>query len=260
MTKIIAISGKKQAGKNTSANHFHGRVLKNMGSIEDFALDQKGNLHILTKNSEGTVAWGAFDVTRRDNEFLDYAEVNMWPYVKIYVFADALKELCTELFDIPKECVWGTDEQKNTIMPHLLWENMPGNAKRKTKDSIFPVKGAMTAREFMQYFGTNIMRQMYGDIWAKHAIKRILREGSQLAVIADVRFPNEVQTVLDAGGEVIRLTRSPYNDQHHSEIALDPDHFDQSKFSYVIDNGAENYDIADLCTDLDRVYREIMAK
>lgn len=256
MTKIIAISGKKQAGKNTSANHFHGRVLKNIGNISDFALDQSGNLHVLTKNSEGTEAWGQWDITRHDEQFLQYAEANMWPYVKIYVFADALKELCTGLFDIPYECVWGTDEQKNTVMPHLLWENMPGNKKSKT--SKFPTKGPMTARQFMQYFGTEVMRKMYGNIWVSNLMKRIIRDGSELAVVADLRFPNECDAILDAGGTVIRLTRNTLNDQHESELALDDGNYDQSRFTHIVDNAPESYTIEDLCTDLDKIYKGMM--
>ncbi len=256
MTKIIAISGKKQAGKNTSANHFHGRVLKNIGHISDFALDQVGNLHVLTKNDEGVEAWGQWDINRRDEEFHQYAEANMWPYVKIYVFADALKELCTGLFDIPYECVWGTDDQKNRVMEHLLWENMPGNAKKRSKkETGFPSEGPMTARQFMQYFGTEVMRKMYGNIWVSNVMKRIARDGSELAVIADLRFPNECEAILNAGGTVIRLTRDIMHDTHESELALDEGNYDQTRFTHIIDNAPASYSIEDLCTDLDKIYR-----
>ena len=45
---IIGISGKKQAGKNTAANYFHGLVLRNRGMVEDFNIDSTGGLVIKT--------------------------------------------------------------------------------------------------------------------------------------------------------------------------------------------------------------------
>jgi hypothetical protein len=124
--KIIGISGRKQAGKNTTANIFHGLVLEHYGLAQKWAIDDDGALKVLTHDSVGNLGWGEFDVTRKDDEFASYANENMWPYVKLYSFADELKRMCTYLFDIPHEHVWGTDEQKNTVQPHLLWENMPG--------------------------------------------------------------------------------------------------------------------------------------
>jgi hypothetical protein len=133
---------------------------------------------------------------------------------------------------------------------------MPGD--KKSKKSKFPSEGAMTARQFMQYFGTEVMRKMYGNIWVSNLMKRIARDGSELAIVADLRVPNECDAILDAGGIVVRLTRDIMHDDHESEIALDEGNYDQSKFSYIIDNAPESYTIADLSTELDRIYREIM--
>ena len=57
-----------------------------------------------------------------------------------------------------------------------------------------------------------------------------------LALIADCRFPNEVEAVKNAGGLVIKLNRNLYNSSHESETALDEDRYDQSNFDFVIDN------------------------
>ena len=57
----------------------------------------------------------------------------MWPYVKLYSFADELKRICVELFNIPYECVYGTDEQKNQPQEHLLWDNMPKTFSSKIR-------------------------------------------------------------------------------------------------------------------------------
>tara|TARA_Y100000114_G_scaffold157101_1_gene187080 strand:- start:1405 stop:2148 length:744 start_codon:yes stop_codon:yes gene_type:complete len=217
---ILGISGRKQAGKNTAANILHGIVLKDHDLINDWSIGPKGELIVETKDSSG---WGEFDITRKDSHFIEYAEHSMWPFVKLYSFADAVKWMCTDLLDIPYECVWGTDDQKNQSQQHLLWENMPGVTTKS---------GPMTAREFMQFFGTDIMRKIYAPIWTNNTIKRINTEQSQLAIVADVRFPNEVEAINNAGGTVIRLTRKlGDDDKHSSEIALD-----DYPFTNYIDN------------------------
>lgn len=241
---ILGISGRKQAGKNTTANILHGIVLKREGFIKDWNIGSNGELLV---DSDG---WGEFDVTRKDPEFVNWADNNMWPFVKIYSFADELKRICIELFDIPFECVYGTDEQKNQIQDHLLWENMPGvsdvsvfshgymDAGCEAFGVTHHKPGPMTAREFMQYLGTDVMRKMYEPIWVNSCIKKIQREQSALAIIADVRFPNEAKAIEQAGGKVVRLTREVHEDNHSSEVALD-----DYPFTDYIDNKIESIDV-----------------
>lgn len=233
---ILGISGRKQSGKNTTANILHGITLKRLKNIEDWSIGDNGQLMILTDQG-----WGEFDTTRKDGSFAEYAEYNMWPYIKLYSFADELKRICVELFGIPYECVFGTDEQKNQLQTHLLWENMPKAINSTLMKKIIKApdakrsfdwkEGPMTAREFMQFFGTDVCRKMYEPIWVNSCINKIQREQSELAVIADVRFPNEAKAIEDAGGSLVRLTRQVIQDDHSSEIALD-----DYPFTYRIDN------------------------
>ena len=53
-----------------------------------------------------------------------------------------------------------------------------------------------------------------------------------MALVGDCRFPDEVEAVQQAGGKVIRLTRSLHEDSHVSETALDT----HEGFDAVIDN------------------------
>lgn len=225
MTRIIGISGKKQSGKNTVANYINGCILKSKNMIQDFDITNNGELEILTSNINGDAGWGIFDVTRKDENFLNYAEIELWPYIKLYHFADYLKHICVELFDLSPKQVYGTDTDKNTDTPY-----------------------GMTAREFLQYFGTNVMRKIKDTVWVDYTIKTIKSEKSSLAIIPDVRFPNEVRAIKDAGGIVIRLRRDIHNSQHECEKALDKDVFDWSKFDYIIDNN--DITVQNLCTHL----------
>ena len=258
MIKIIGIAGKKQSGKNTTANIIHGLVLKEKGLIMDFNMGSNGQLLVQTTDKNGKEGWGEFDINRQDSDFLDYAENNMWPYIKMYSFADTLKWACMELFNIPQEQLFGTNEEKDKVVPHLLWENMPIhpsdiNTFKVLTNKSFP---AMTAREFMQFFGTNIMRRIYDDIWTINTIKRINKENTKLAIVSDVRFPNEVEAITNEGGMVIKLTRNPFKDKHDSETALDKKNFDQSKFTHVVLNGGK-CSIDDLQAQIKNIYHHI---
>ena len=145
----------------------------------------------------------------------------------IYNFADPLKKMCIEIFGLSYEQCYGTDDQKNEIV-NCLWPD---------KDQ------QMTAREVMQYVGTNIFRKMQHNVWADATIRKIQDEDLPLSLIADCRFPNEVEAVKNAGGLVIKLNRNLYDSTHESETALDEDKYDQSNFDLVIQN--QEIDITD---------------
>lgn len=262
---ILGISGRKQAGKNTTANILHGIVLKQEGFIKDWNIGSSGELLV---NSDG---WGEFDITRKDPAFVSWADNIMWPFVKIYSFADELKCICIELFNIPFECVYGTDDEKNRLQEHLLWENMPGVTTEKTPQDpvdevvagrlgkyyekvlsgvVYHEPGPMTAREFMQFLGTDVMRKIYEPVWVNSCVKKIQREQSELAIIADIRFPNEVKAIEQAGGKVVRLTRTVHKDNHSSEVALD-----DYPFTDYIDDKIESIDI--LMVKVKEFYRNL---
>ena len=241
---ILGISGKKQAGKTTIANIFHGAVLKKNGMVQDYNVNENGKLIIKTVNNQGKEGWGEFDVERKDEQFIEYAHYNMWPYVKLYNFAEPVKDMCINLFGFTYEQAYGTEEQKNQTLSGIRWENMPRFQNMKLMQKM-PIdakkswkwrKGKMTAREFMQFFGTDIMRKIHPNVWANACINKITKEGSDLAIIADVRFPNEVEAINKAGGKVLRLERDVHEDNHDSETALDANKYNHSNFWHVLDN------------------------
>ena len=103
--KIIGISGKKQSGKNTFANYVNGSILKKYGLVDDFSINKEGQLQVKTENAHGKKDWGILDITRKDDEFCSYAKDNIWPFVKVYHFADYLKKICVDLFDLTPQQV-----------------------------------------------------------------------------------------------------------------------------------------------------------
>jgi len=240
-TSILGFAGKKGAGKDTCALYVMGAYMSRLGIIEGgFCVDEEG-LHITDLFGHKKFE-GVFD-PRRDNETMhNFLEEYVHPYVKLYSFADTLKKFCVEVLGVSREAIYGTNEQKNSLT-HLLWENMPGVVCVKTYENVGAIEanellyhkpGPMTGREVMQYFGTNVVRKMYGPAWAKETLSRVNKEGTVLAVITDCRFMDEVQEIQKYGGKVVKLSRNPYPDSHISEIQLD----EQSEdiFDAVINN------------------------
>jgi hypothetical protein len=137
---------------------------------------------------------------------------------KIYNFADPLKRLCMDILGLEYRQCYGSDEEKNELV-NCFWDNRQ-----------------LTAREVLQIVGTDMLRTMQQYVWSNATIRKILIEKPDVAIIADCRFPNEVNAIKNVGGIVIKLSRNPYNSFHSSEIALDPDEYDQNNFDLIIDN------------------------
>ncbi len=86
-----------------------------------------------------------------------------------------------------------------------------------------------SVRSYLQRLGTEAGRKVLGEnIWVDTTMEKVEASG-KLAVITDVRFPNEFDAVVDAGGEVWWVERpgtKPVN-AHVSETALDHLQFDR---------------------------------
>lgn len=156
--------------------------------------------------------------------------------VKIYNFADLLKnEICINILGMSHNQCYGSDEDKNSI----------------TDLELDGVK--LTAREVMQFIGTDVFRKMKRDVWANATIQKIKTESPDIAIIADCRFPNEVEVIKKAGGHVIKLTRNPFNSDHESETALDYHKYDHTNFDFILNNNImtidqQNYTLVKLLT------------
>ena len=67
----------------------------------------------------------------------------------------------------------------------------------------------LTPRWVLQYWGTEVCRKAFhDDIWIA-SLENKLRNSTDDIVISDCRFPNEIKSIKDAGGIVIRVIRGP---------------------------------------------------
>jgi hypothetical protein len=77
----------------------------------------------------------------------------------------------------------------------------------------------LTPRWVLQYWGTEVCRKAFhDDIWIA-SLENKLRNSTDDIVISDCRFPNEIKSIKDAGGIVIRVVRGPEPEWY--DIALD---------------------------------------
>ena len=206
MTKILGFAGKKQSGKNTCCNFLQMLKFHEYGVCKNASLNEQGQ--ILVSDLFGEKVSGS-DWIPLTEEYVDISQLlESFRPCKIYAFADVLKEFAVDVLGLEHNQVYGTNKEKNSPT-HLLWENMPtGNNK-----------GPMTGREVLQYFGSDICRKMYENIWFDACIRRIRKDNPELALISDVRFPNEITGVQKEGGIVFGLPRDIVNgkDTHSSE-------------------------------------------
>ena len=215
MTQIIAFAGKKQSGKNTACNFILAIKIAELGISKSTRLTKNGEIEITDIFDERISGkeWFPFQPPYVDTASLFDNELGK--FVKLYAFAHKLKKLSVELLGLKEEWVFGIDEQKNTLT-HIMWDQIPNNIEG-------PPRGAMTAREVLQFVGTDMFRGLDPSIWINACMRQIEQESPEIALISDVRFENEVQAIQDKGGFVIGLKRNPYKktDQHASETHIE---------------------------------------
>ena len=67
----------------------------------------------------------------------------------------------------------------------------------------------ITPRWILQWWGTEVCRKgFHNDIWIA-SLEKKLHDSKDNIVISDCRFPNEIKSIKDAGGIVVRVVRGP---------------------------------------------------
>lgn len=78
----------------------------------------------------------------------------------------------------------------------------------------------LTPRWVLQYWGTEVCRQgFHDDIWIA-SVENKMRKTTDNIVISDVRFPNEIQAIHNAGGIVIRVKRGEEPEWYDAAVSM----------------------------------------
>jgi hypothetical protein len=76
----------------------------------------------------------------------------------------------------------------------------------------------LTPRWILQYWGTEVCRNgFHDDMWIA-SLENKLRTSKDDVVISDCRFPNEIKSIWDAGGIVVRVVRGPEPEWYQDAI------------------------------------------
>lgn len=197
---IIGIAGHKGAGKDTVASIIVYYYLTTKGRYNDWLIGYDGK---------------TFD--------------------KAIHFADKLKDLCADLFDVSRPYF---DDRNYKDNLEYCFDNgtFLNTFDDKIKDyHIFTAdenlsecieqynnKVAFKLRTLLQYVGTNIFRnQIYKNMWIRHTINKAIDMANRnsFAIIADVRFEDEAEAITNlSNGYIIKVERENNNkDNHESE-------------------------------------------
>ncbi len=230
---IITIAGKKGGGKNTLGNFCVGYFLKETKQIEDFRIEKDGTLSIL-RNWFVTGDGSKEFINIKNGEFKSEDFNGFGGGVKLYSFADPLKQFCIDTLGLTFSQCYGTDAQKNELTHCIKTVTWNETNSGGGTDTLLQQK-CMTAREVMQVFGTEFVRSLWKDAWSFATYKKIQDEGYSLAIITDARFKNEIDMGVQYGAKTIKLERSiSTTDLHSSETALDD--YPDNQFDTVIHN------------------------
>ena len=170
-------------------------------------------------------------------------------------YANSVKDACAAIFN------WNRSMLEGDTSESRAW--------RETKDEWWSSK---LGREFsprlaLQLMGTEAGRDVFHpDLWVHTVMRRCEPENNY--VIADVRFPNEINAIVNSGGKVVRvrrgddpewyslarecnlynkqdIMRNAYPEVHYSEWAWIGSHYD-----IVMDN---NCSLEELTTRVDKL-------
>lgn len=122
-------------------------------------------------------------------------------------FANSLKDAVADIFNWDREMLEGRSKSSRE------WREQvdPWWAKRLGIPNLTP-------RWILQYWGTDVCRMHFNDdIWIA-SLENKLKNSKDNIVITDCRFPNELTSIKNIGGSVIRVKRGPEPDWYEYAV------------------------------------------
>lgn len=161
----------------------------------------------------------------------------------------------TTVIGIGHKARQGKDTTANFII-----DKIPGTIRFGFADALYDVARAMFGMgekdaPLLQVLGTDVFRKKDPDVWLRTLYFKIKDKNPKVAIITDVRFPNEADFVADLGGTLIDVNRwnadgsrfidSSRSPDHPSEVSLD----DYDKWNYIINAESGRLDTIESSVD-----------
>lgn len=137
-------------------------------------------------------------------------------------FAGPLKDVVACIFGWNRELLEGDTAESR------VWRDLPDEWWEKELDwhnhPLNYMSRRLTPRLVLQLYGTDLLRKnFHDDIWILSLRNRM--RSARKAVITDCRFPNEIKTIREMGGKVIRVRRGPEPEWWDLAVAANSDNF-----------------------------------
>jgi hypothetical protein len=144
-----------------------------------------------------------------------------FPQARQFAFAGELKRICREVWGLTEEQTDGKSKEVEFAVPVFMDDRI----RLAEAELGFALPRldlvANTPREILQFFGTEYVRSVNEHYWVDFVLNQTA--GEPLALVTDVRFPNEASAIKGSGGWLIRVIRPGLSaaDTHASEIHID---------------------------------------
>lgn len=134
-----------------------------------------------------------------------------------YAFADELKKEVNEAAEKAGGMLALFLQMYNQLPEWVIYDKNP--------DMTDPLCPMGKQRTLLQWWGSELRRDKDPFYWVKKVKAAIERDKPQVAIITDVRFPNEFMFVKSLDGHMVKVERGGYvdldtNPTHHSEQRL----------------------------------------
>lgn len=164
------------------------------------------------------------------NTFADYTKQHLeskGKTVRIGSWAELLKKSAYESFGL-------LDMGGGKI--YDIWaDSFKENQKIQIVNSLGEVVHSVSGREFLQKYGTEGHRQIFGDnFWIDQFWSSNDFDGVDVLIIADCRYDNEAENVLSKNGVIIKIDNP--NTDKNSDSHLSEQGISEHLISYSINN------------------------
>ena len=195
-----------------------------------------------------------------------YKKIGKWipKKWKTIAFADPLKKMLAVLLNIPVEKFNDRAFKEDTCIDfetldyslsaftkdkHLLSDSKFTKLAKDLSTEILSYD--LTIRQLMQFYGTSIMRNYFGEnVWINSTLKHATRK----TIISDCRFFNEAKAIKERDGKIIFVSRpgAPFG-QHQSEKEMFK-MLQKGIYDYQIENNGTLEDlfnkVKDICNEV----------